>query len=70
MSYSQRVWTVYKKTNIFYLISNDTVEALSLQAMVIQISLILLWKVAGRAIPYWKYQDNHQLEITKPDFKI
>ncbi len=54
-SYSQGACTVYEKTNIFHLISNNAVEALSLRVVVVQIFFMLLLKAVGETMPYRKW---------------
>lgn len=41
-SYSQKPWTICEITNIFYLVSSDAIKVLLLQAVVVQVNLMLL----------------------------
>ena len=54
-SYKQETWTICEKTNIFYLVSYDAIEVLSLKIIIVQILLVLLLRAAGGAIPCWKW---------------
>ena len=51
-SYSQGVEIVSEKTNIFYFVSGDTMKALLVKTIVVQILLVLLLKATGGAMPY------------------
>lgn len=52
--YNQRTQIIYEKTNIFYLISDSTLEALLLFSMVVQVLLMLLLKAVIEVIPCYE----------------
>ncbi len=68
--YSQEAWTVCKKSNIFYPVSSSAMEALLLQAVIVQVLLMLLLKVVSRAIPCWGWWDKGQLNRARPDSRV